>query len=418
MANQFINCSYHEIFTQEPRAPDGVQMLMWDGWKAYFSPYPEAAIARLYGPESPLDFTFQIGDEPAPSFMPILEESLAPLMDYMCPSKGVTALPALYEWIDIASGDFHLDRVRPHGAQDVAEQQISHVQLQLAYASRSTMLGPREPIITTFVLQKSSFDRNSALTITAMELLQPTAAPLISAAAGWYISRGEGFQVLVTDAVITILGLLVALPQLALVSAINPSLLTTNFGLVPLGLLLALGPWALAYAIGGVFSLTFQLFFILAIIFRSGQLAEIASISLIILLALVTFVVLTPIWAIWELIWKIRHQRRQREPEWQLNKEQKELERKEMFPLSRYFTRKFYSTKRWKRWLTIFIFWFFATLSFVSFVGKWMVMVNLLGAAGDAYCPSNFVQATFAGLGFKFGVLAIGLAMQYFGLTA
>jgi len=71
MANQFINCSYHEIFTQEPRAPDGVQMLMWDGWKAHFSPYPEAAIARLYGPESPLDFTFQIGDEPAPSFMPV-----------------------------------------------------------------------------------------------------------------------------------------------------------------------------------------------------------------------------------------------------------------------------------------------------------------------------------------------------------
>jgi hypothetical protein len=278
--------------------------------------------------------------------------------------------------------------------------------------------GLGEPIVSSIVLQRSSFDSTSAFLIGAMELLQPTAAPLIAGVAGWYISKGEGFQVLTTDAVITLLGLFLAAPHIALTNSMTASNSGYNLGLVPLGLILAIGPWALAYGIGGIFSLAFQFCFILAIIFKSDKLAEFASINLVILIGLIAFVALTPIWAIWELIWKLVHTRRQKKLEWQANKEDKERELKNVFPLARYFKIKFQTTSSWKRGLAIFVFWFFILLSFVSFVGKWMVMVNLLGAAGDAYCPSHFAEATFAGLGVKVGVLAIGVALQYFGLTA
>jgi hypothetical protein len=45
-------------------------------------------------------------------------------------------------------------------------------------------------------------------------------------------------------------------------------------------------------------------------------------------------------------------------------------------------------------------------------------MVSVLKLAGDAYCPSGYKEATFAGLGPKATVLSVGVLLQFFGLTA
>ncbi|PKS08380.1 hypothetical protein jhhlp_005324 [Lomentospora prolificans] len=435
VANQFANCTYHELFTEYPDAPDGANVLVWEDQKFSFSPRPEAERAKNYGPGDPLDVTLGMGDEPSPDFLPIFEGATSEFFSDLCVSDGSMGLPNLqffYDSINIAGSHECNSKIWSFvgvGLSILVEFVHTALKMWLTKKHLSSgfswlMLlirlssGLGEPIIATVILQRSSFDRTSALVIASLEILQPTAAPLISGVAGWYIGKGEGFQVLATDAVITLLGLFLVTPHIALSTGFSQTVSRFNMGLVPLGLLLAIGPWSLAYVVGSILAVLFQLCFIGGMVFRSGKLTEFAGKNLIILLSLLIFIGLTPIWALWELIWKLVHLRRRTNPEWSALKDEKERELKSIFPLARYFKQKFYSTSSWKRGLAIFIFWFFILLSFVSFVGKWMVMVNLLGAAGDAYCPSNFVEATFAGLGFKVAVLAIGLVLQYFNLAA
>jgi len=266
--------------------------------------------------------------------------------------------------------------------------------------------------------------------VAAMEFLQPTAAPLLAAAAGWLFSKGHGFQVLATDAITTLLGCVMVLGFTSMriltvgLSMIEGGEVGAGSFLVPIGMLCAVGPWVLTYLLFGVVGLPMQLGFFLGMIELLLGLETFYGFGIFffclgVLVVVLGFLAATPLFAIWEAVWVAV----QRWREWKAAQDHREYDRvmdeeKALFPLARWFRRKFQNTSRFKRGLVKFLFWLFIVMSLVSFVGKWMFMVSVLGSAGDAYCPSGYKEATWGGLGFKAAVLSFGVVLQFFGLTA
>ena len=281
--------------------------------------------------------------------------------------------------------------------------------------------GIGEPAIQAVLLQKANGDTASGFVLAAMELLQPTAAPLLAAVSGWWFSKGHGFQVLATDALTTLLGLVMITAFTSLQIAFSMVHVGQGMSLLVLiGLICAVGPWMLTYLLIGCVTLPMQLGLIFGMFEmwisdgESNWGFTVFFMGLGVLLVVVGFVAATPLFAIWEAIWVAIQKKRK----WKGQTEKSETGEKPLFPLARWFHRKFHNTSRWKRGLVKFVFWLFILMSFASFVGKWMFMVNLLTFAGDAYCPSGYKDATFAGLGFKAGILSFSIVLQFFGLTA
>lgn len=279
--------------------------------------------------------------------------------------------------------------------------------------------GLGEPAIQAVLLQRANGDTASGFVIAAMEFLQPSAAPIVAFVAGWWFSKGHGFQTLATDAVTTIIGVLMVLGFTTMrILAIAFTTSGEMSMLVPVGLLCAVGPWVVVYLLFGLVGLPMQLCFILGMIemwlCKSGHLFGYAMFFLGILVIALTFVAFTPIWALWELGWATRQKIRMYKGV--LVKDEKGEE--PLFPLARYFRTRFQNTSRFKRGCVKVVFWVFILMSMTSFVGKWMFMVNVLNFAGDAYCPSGYKEATFVGLAFKAVILGAGVGLQFFGLTA
>ena len=286
--------------------------------------------------------------------------------------------------------------------------------------------GLGHPILEVLVIRRDadmSFESN--VLVAAMKLLQPTQAPLLAAIGGVLLSKGEAFQILMTDAVTTLAGAVFVLLATAGQIVTSPSATLASysggpgsgFALIPIGFLLAVGPWLLLYVLVGFGGLIFQLFFIFALIEMclvedpSGICLGIALFGLAIFVVEALFVVLTPVWALWELGWNVWIKTNKRKAQ-SLEKDGGE---KPVFPLARYFRRRM--EKAWFRRLMVCIFALFLILSFASFVGKWMLTVNILNYAGDAYCTSHNKEAVFAGLGFRIVMVLSALALEYLGLT-
>lgn len=280
--------------------------------------------------------------------------------------------------------------------------------------------GLGEPAIQVLLLQKANGDISSGFVLAAMEFLQPTAAPLLAAVAGWWFSKGHGFQVLATDAFTTLFGLV----MISGFTSMQIAYSVTRVGqekslLVLIGLICAVGPWVLTYLLIGCVTLPMQLGVILGMIemcvgSETSYGFGVFFMGLGVLVVVVGFVAATPLFAIWEAIWVAVQKKRK----WKGQMEKSETGEKPLFPLARWFRRRFQNTSTFKRGLIKFVFWLFIFMSFASFVGKWMFMVNILTFAGDAYCPSGYKDATFAGLGFKAGILSFSIMLQFFGLTA
>lgn len=171
-----------------------------------------------------------------------------------------------------------------------------------------------------------------------MEFLQPSTAPIVAFVAGWWYSKGHGFQTLATDAVTTMIGVLMVLGfttmRILAVAFMTSGEMST---LVPVGLLCAVGPWVVVYLLFGLIVLPMQLCFILGMIeiwlCKSGHLFGYAMFFLGILVVVLTFVAFTPIWALWELGWATRQKIRMYKGV--LVKDEKGEE--PLFPLARYF---------------------------------------------------------------------------------
>jgi len=288
--------------------------------------------------------------------------------------------------------------------------------------------GLGQPLVEAVILQRTASDPSAIPVAAVLKFLQPTPDPILVLFVAIYLSKGQAFQILAVDAVTTMFGLVMVLgvTGLQIVVMANPSAYTAypspaGSSLVLIGLGLAILPWLLVYALIGCFSVPFQLFFLLGIIeawlFETAYCFAIAFISLILLAMALAFVGLTPIFAIWELGWIIRNKTR-------ALKEAKEVTmkpppeappEKPVFPLARFIRRRVGNTSTWKRVLLQVVFGLFVILSWVSFVGKWMFMVNVLGLAGDAYCPSGSKTSAFAGLGLRALMITIQLALGYTG---
>ncbi|KAK1830934.1 hypothetical protein QBC39DRAFT_353001 [Podospora conica] len=279
--------------------------------------------------------------------------------------------------------------------------------------------GIGEPAIQAVLLQRANGETASGFVIAAMEFLQPSAAPIVAFVAGWWFSKGHAFQTLATDAVTTMAGVAMVLGFTTMRIAGMAFTASDEMSmLVPVGLLCAVGPWVVVYLLFGLVGLPMQLCFIFGMIemwlCKSAHLIGYAMFFLGILVVALTFVAFTPIWALWELGWAARQ--KMRKYKGLLVKDEKGEQ--PLFPLARYFRDRFQNTSRFKRGCVKLVFWLFILMSMTSFVGKWMFMVNVLNFAGDAYCPSGYKEATFAGLAFKAVVLGAGVGLQFFGLTA
>ncbi|KAM7212444.1 hypothetical protein V8F06_012170, partial [Rhypophila decipiens] len=443
----FVNCTSHEIASRFADFPDGTSTLVFHGGTLFFTPKPNMSDARAFSPPAPVDPTQQY-TRCAVQTQPATHESVqscvtdavsrlssvipAPLFIYFGASECDSRLwsfigVALSITLELA----HLTAIMyiNHRAGDHSHTSFSWLQFLVKLAS-----GLGEPAVQSLLLQKAnSLVRNNTsptsgggsvpFVLAAMEFLQPTAAPLVAAISGWYFSKGFGFQVFATEAITTLLGFVMILGftsfQLLLILAALGMGVAGSIGiapfLVPIGLLCAVGPWALVYLSFGLMGLPMQIGLMFGLIemclgSETGYGFGLFFICLLILIMVLGFVGLTPIFAIWEAIWPLMVVG---------TKEVMAVKTEEdLFPLARWFRRRFQNTSRLKRGFVKCVFWTFIALSLVSFVGKWMFMVNILNLAGDVYCPNGYKEATWGGLGFKAAVLLVGVLLQFFGLTA
>lgn len=63
------------------------------------------------------------------------------------------------------------------------------------------------------------------------------------------------------------------------------------------------------------------------------------------------------------------------------------------------------------------LYWVWCVLHFVIFVGRWMVVVNMLAIAGEVFCPSSLGEVVGGGLGATIGLVLANLGLQVSGLS-
>ena len=306
------------------------------------------------------------------------------------------------------------------------------------------MSGIGMPLLEATILNREAFAFNQQLFILAMALLQPTASPLTATLYGIFLSKGLAFQVLTADAISALAGmaLIIFVTTFEILTAGIGYMSSIGAGdatyilLVPIGALLAVGPWALVYVLLGVILVPFEIFFILGFfemwLAKTGYCWAIAIFCLLVGVGIMSFVALTPVFAIWELGWKIRQMAREKkakaqappaaamekgaDEKGQLTPDGSMAEAQPVFPLARWFRRKMEGASRWKRAMVKIVFVLFIILSMASFVGRWMFTVSVLNYANDAYCPSGFKPAVLGGLGLKAATLGAGMGAYFAGL--
>ncbi|KAK0715327.1 hypothetical protein B0H67DRAFT_683589 [Lasiosphaeris hirsuta] len=482
-SKRFSNCTFHQITSRFAKVPDGIPKLIFRDGGLVSTREPNMEDAQLYNPPPPLESVLKVEEKTAP-FLPIFKEATSPFFDLLTQTQNASycttnntpsddASPSLLlRSLSVATQQYARCAIQSpstlsactvsatskllqlpsaffiyFGAPQCDSQLYSFLSVALSILldalHTAVMLylrpdagsfswlqfliklasGLGEPAIQASILTRLNGEESSGWVMAAMEFLQPTAAPLMAFVAGWWVSKGLGFQVLATDAMTTLVGVVMILGFTAFQVAM---MAVAYFGLVDggwrlaVGLLLAVGPWVLVYLLLGVIAISMELGFLFGLLeiytVRTGYGFAVGFACLGILAAVLVFVVLTPVWAIWELGWKAREVRR--EGRAKLLVEKTEDGEKPLFPLARFFRQRLQNTSRLKRGLIKFVFWLFVFLSFASFVGKWMFMVGILSFAGDAYCPSGYKESTFAGLGFKTVILSTSVALQYLGVTA
>lgn len=62
-------------------------------------------------------------------------------------------------------------------------------------------------------------------------------------------------------------------------------------------------------------------------------------------------------------------------------------------------------------------YWLWCLVQMVVFVGRWMVLANLLPLAGEAFCPANVKEIAAGNVLFAVGIAACSIGLNVAGLT-
>lgn len=260
-------------------------------------------------------------------------------------------------------------------------------------------------MLMAYALSKSSIE-DSLLASLGIFLMTPKAAPVTALLSGIFLGKGFGSQVLMVDS-------LVSMASFALMSTygdtlkgprVPPSIATVDqpagFPLVYLGLYLTGLP---GFVIGALYFFTGNAIIPLVLISIFLKMSVFAKLAFRIWIAWICFFAFffaTPFLAIWEIGWKAFVKDKER-----------------VFPPLRFFRRVFGEGAHWIAWLGRYLlYWVWVGLMFTVFVGRWMFMVNILQAAGDAFCPASLTPAVVGGALVTFAAVAGNFALRVFGL--
>jgi hypothetical protein len=287
-----------------------------------------------------------------------------------------------------------------------------------------------KPLIFAYTLKVATYDTTVAFTLEALELLIPTGVAITSVLIGCYQSKGWGYQIMIVDSLCAFLGgSFIVLIQGSLFSmesssasssdSNNPVTQTAAMRPVMIGLLCSLGPWALILAAVGITAIIWQCILPYALYKGNKPLARLGLKALILYILIFLATSLTPVFALWELCW-IFYNRRRENASKPKDKEERMLWEKEhvpnVFPLVRIFRsaagdhRPFYLRKD-------FLYWTSSLLALVAFIGRWIVLVNLMSLAGEGFCPSEFKTAVASTILFHFAMNLFSMVLQYFDLS-
>ena len=218
-----------------------------------------------------------------------------------------------------------------------------------------------------------------------LPLLRPNGFAVAAAVSGAFGSRGWGVQYLAIDSFGTLATFLlfnlrapdfwngrVVVPREAVPGA--PPALQVMYN----GMFVATLPGAL-FACAYVLSGLWPMLLVVAAVTKKWAFARLAF-KIWLTWACFFLVVLTsPFLAVWELVWKRLHRH--------------EAKAGERFPAVRWYAAWFTGEKGdLLKLVGILGYWAWVAVQFSVFVGRWMVLANLLPLAGDAWCPASLKE--------------------------
>lgn len=273
---------------------------------------------------------------------------------------------------------------------------------------RAMVVGLGVPILSSYLLARSSLETSWKAAL-GIFLMTPKAAPIIGLISGMVLGKGFGSQVLLIDTLVSIAGLTVngnVLIWMGGESGIKiPAYITdvdrpAQLARIYLGSFLATVPGT---TIGTLYFVTGQAIIpliLLAIFLKNSAFAKLGFMIWISWICFFAFFFATPFLMLWEIGWKALVKDKDR-----------------IFPPVRFFRRIFGMDPHWLAWLARYAFyWIWVGFSFTAFVGRWMFLVNMTQAAGDAFCPASLTPTILAGTGLTFAAVASNFVLRFYDL--
>ncbi|KAH7399398.1 hypothetical protein BKA66DRAFT_565478 [Pyrenochaeta sp. MPI-SDFR-AT-0127] len=271
---------------------------------------------------------------------------------------------------------------------------------------RALILGFGVPLLMAFALSKSSVE-NSLIASLGIFLMTPRSAPIVALLSGIFLGKGFGSQVLLVDSLVSIASffLMGTFTDMLKGPRVPPSIAAVDqpaeLARVYLGLFLTTIP---GFAIGALYFITGNAIIPLVLISIFLKMSVFAKLAFRIWAAWICFFAFffaAPFLAMWEIGWMVVVKDKER-----------------VFPPLRFFRGLFGTGAHWLAMLGRYLFyWIWVGLMFAVFVGRWMFIVNVLQAAGDAFCPASLTPAVVGGTLVTLAVVAGNFALRVSGLT-
>ncbi|KAK1753846.1 hypothetical protein QBC47DRAFT_361850 [Echria macrotheca] len=238
-----------------------------------------------------------------------------------------------------------------------------------------------------------------------LPFLRPTGFSIAAAITGIFGSRGWGVQYLAIDSIVTLVTFLVfnlRAPDfwngrvVVPVTVGAPDQLQVMYN----GMFVATLPGALfvcAYMVSGMWPALLAL----AVLTKTWAFAKLAFKIWLTWMCFFLVVLTSPFLAIWEMVWKIMYR-----------KEAKT----ERFPAVRWYAAWFTERGELLELVGVLGYWTWVILQFSVFVGRWMVLANLLPLAGDAWCPGSLKEVEAGSALSTIALVAGLLGLKWFNL--
>lgn len=261
-----------------------------------------------------------------------------------------------------------------------------------------------EPILKAYLLYRRSFDA-SMFTLLRIFLLTPRIAPVIGMISPFVIGKSWGVQVLTADTLLTILGLYSPFitfvgMSVSVTGAEQEPGVPGNLWLVYVGSLMAAVPGLGVAALYMLSGALMWVCFIIGCLCKSGRPFSWGFTILGFWLALIFMFVISPLFAIWEVGWKLFRN-----------------DRKNEFPPLMWFESSLCSDYWVAKVLRTVGYWLWCLIQFAVFVGRWMILANILPAAGEAFCPVGVKEVAAEGALFALATALCSMGLRIAGLT-